>query len=248
MKIIDVHCHIDWFSCEDLDIIAHEVDEIYAVSTGYKSALKLLSISDKYPNIKIAMGIHPEYFENYDDFFNLRELIISNRNKLYAIGEVGLAYFSLIDKSAEEQKELYAQSIDLLEKFILLAKDLNLPLVLHATESSSIDAYNLLKKHNIKKALFHWLNCDKETAKKIFKAGYFASVSLDILYNSRYFNFVKDIPLKNILIESDSPWKYDDNYSRPKDIINVIELVAKSKNMSINTFIKIINKNLLNFL
>lgn len=231
MKVYDIHCHIDWFTEEELSQVADDVDKIYGASISYDSAIRVLAISKKHHNIKAAIGIHPEYFKYYDEFPRIKELIINNKNKIYAIGEIGLPYFSLLDKNQTEKDFLYNKALILFENFLILAKELDLPVVLHATQSTSIYAYNLLQKHNIKNVLFHWLHCDFETAKKIFDAGYFASASVDILYNKPYLEFVKKIPLENLLLESDSPWEYDDTRSRPKDILKVLEVISKEKDI-----------------
>jgi len=244
MKIIDSHCHIDWFKNIDLPKIIEDVSEIYAVSISYESSLKVLDIASKYFTVKVALGIHPEYFEYYEEFEQIKKLIIQNRDKLYAIGEVGLPYFSILEKDMEEKEQLYNKGLELLEKFILLAKELNLPLVLHATQNTSKDALKLLKKYNIKNTLFHWLNCDIKTSKEIFNSNFFASVSVDIIYNNEYLDFAKTIPLKNLLIESDSPWKYDDNNSNPKDVYKVLEKLSDIHNISVNELNDICNKNM----
>lgn len=244
MKLIDAHCHIDWFEDEELIEVISDVSEIYSVSISYNSALRVLDINKIYPNVKVALGIHPEYFEYYDDFEKVKELIKENRESLYAIGEVGLPYFSILEKPMKEKQFLYNKGLALLENFIILAKELNLPLVLHATQSTSRDAFILLKKYNIKKALFHWLHCDKETAKEIYNFNFFVSVSLELLYNIEYLDFVKTIPLNNLLIESDSPWKYDDNKSKPKDIFKILERLSLIHGISIELLSDICNKNL----
>lgn len=245
MKYIDAHCHIDWFSDEEVDIISKELDLMYAVGISFSSSLRVININRKYENIKAAIGIHPEYFEYYKDFEDIKKLIYENKDKIYAIGEVGLPYFSLLDKEMTEKKELYNEGFLLLEKFVTIAKDLDLPLVLHCTQSTSIDAYRLLKKYGIKKALFHWLNCDYETAKLIFEEGYYASVSLDILHDSDYLEFVKRIPIKNLLLESDSPWEYLPNIkSSPKDIRNTSKLLSKQYKMNEKDFLFCINNNI----
>lgn len=247
LKYIDSHCHIDFFSNEEIEEISKEVHTIYGASISFESSLRVLEISKKFENIKASLGIHPEYFEYYHEYEKIKNLIIENRNSIYAVGEVGLPYFSIFDKNPSEKTKLHEKGLTLLENFIILAKELDLPLVLHATQSTAIDAYNLLKKYEIKKALFHWLHCDLETSKKIFESGYFASVSLDIQYNSEYLEFVKHIPIKNLLIESDSPWKYDDNNSRPKDIEKTSKVISKLLGYNETEFLEILSKNIDNF-
>lgn len=244
MKYIDTHCHIDLFDEKEIDKIVEDVDIIYAVSMSYESSLKVLNISEKYSNVKASLGIHPEYFEFYKDFPSVKELIINNREKIFGIGEVGLPYFSLTDENLENKTKLYNQGLILLENFIILAKELSLPIILHATQTTAIDAYNLLKKHKITNALFHWLNCDSNTAKQIFDSNYFVSASIDILYDKEYLKFVENIPLKNLLIESDSPWKYDDNNSSPKDIKKISSLLSKIHHLDESNFLEILYKNL----
>ena len=60
--------------------------------------------------------------------------------------------------------------------------------------------------------------------------------------------FVKKIPLNNLLIESDSPWKYDDNYSKPKDVYKILKQLSIIHNISTETLNNICNKNMEFFL
>ena len=84
MKIIDSHCHIDWFKNIDLPKIIEDVSEIYAVSISYESSLKVLDIASKYSTVKVALGIHPEYFEYYEEFEQIRKKAIKE-GKQYSL-------------------------------------------------------------------------------------------------------------------------------------------------------------------
>ena len=117
MKIIDSHCHIDWFKNIDLPKIIEDVSEIYAVSISYESSLKVLDIASKYSTVKVALGIHPEYFEYYEEFEQIRKLIIKNRDKLPILcGGSGLYVESVLRGyslvNVPENKELRSKYAD----------------------------------------------------------------------------------------------------------------------------------------
>ena len=57
MKIIDSHCHIDWFEAKDLPEIIEDVSEIYAVSISYESSLKVLAM------FQLAVGLHNHHLK-----------------------------------------------------------------------------------------------------------------------------------------------------------------------------------------
>ena len=62
---IDSHCHFDQLHFHERE---KEISEniVIAVATGYESGEKLLEYAGLYPNLKVCLGLHPEYFENYD--------------------------------------------------------------------------------------------------------------------------------------------------------------------------------------
>ncbi len=241
-NIIDNHVHIDFYNDQELKEICSRNYKLFAVSTNYQSALKLLDIQKKYPNVQIAFGIHPEYFDYYNQFEQIKKLIIENQNSIYAIGEVGLPYFYLEKLDEKEKNIIKKKGEDLFVEFVKLSKKINKPLQIHGTGTSTKKVLEILEEYKIKSALFHWLNTDIDLHKSLIEKGFYFSISLDYLYNENYRDYINKLPLKNFLLESDGPWSYDDiNKSYPWEIENLIDKLAKDRGISRETIIDLNN-------
>lgn len=242
--IIDTHIHLDMYTEEEINqILKDENYKIYAVSTGVESSLKLLELKEKYKNLEIAIGIHPEYFDNYNQVEKIRKLIFDNKEKIFGIGEVGLPYFYLENLLPKEREDIKARGEKIFIEFIKMAKTLKLPLIIHATGTSTQQALELIKEHKIEKAVFHWLFTDYETHMEVIDAGYFYSVSIDYLYNESYRKYINSLPVKNVIFESDGPWSYVKEKSHPIEINELINMFSAEKGMSKKDVIELLEKN-----
>ena len=106
--LIDVHCHGNLFLILE-DIIKEAksvgVGKIIAVGMSSTSLERILEISDHFDSIYPALGIHPEEVkvnENLESQWDsIQGLIRDNKDKICAIGEIGLDHHFI------KNKELY---------------------------------------------------------------------------------------------------------------------------------------------
>ncbi|WP_191562366.1 TatD family hydrolase [Metabacillus idriensis] len=213
--MIDSHLHLDQY-----DRIDEKIDRwrqtgitgVVAVSTDLESSYRILSIKQRYPDfIYAAIGHHPE--KRLPSAFELQELsklIKLERNLLSAIGEIGLPHYEKEKLSIHHHEEEF---YDILESFLLLGNELDLPVVLHAVHDEAEKALALLKGHDVKKAHFHWLKAKKATVLEIVKRNYAISVTPEICYRERDQELAKQIPLEQLLIETDGPWPYSGEFA-----------------------------------
>lgn len=201
-----------------------------------------LEIIKKYPNIYLTIGLHPDEIKDYDDntISYLETLIISNKN-IIGIGEIGLDYYHNKDNK-EEQKKMF---IDQLE----LANKLDLPVVIHSRNATE-DTYNILKKYNLKTTI-HCFTGSLETAKLYIKQGYLLGIGGVLTYkNTNLKETIKEIPLENIVLETDSPYlspvPFRGELNEPKNISIIADAICSIKNISMSELIKITNNNIVN--
>lgn len=231
--VIDSHIHIETYCRSDREQIINSLkkNNIYgliSVSNNLTSLKKLLKIANQYPSIKPCAGYHPE--QQLPNELEIDELIHYTRAShsfIYGIGEVGLPYY-IRENEADFNKRPY---IDLLEKFIILAKELDKPLNLHAIYEDTKLVCELLKKHDYHKAHFHWTKTDFKTLTLMKERGYFISITPDILYKERTRDLVKYYPQELLMIETDGPWKYEhlDKMTHPNMLYDIIEMIAHIK-------------------
>lgn len=240
----DIHCHIDKIDKDKLEEAISLGIKIGAVSMDYRGAKKIIELKKKYPdNIEVFLGVHPEVSISNEEVDKVIELIYENKDILAGIGEVGIPYFYLENKSLEEKLTIKNRGALRMEKFVKIAAELSLPLNLHVVEDDLDIALPILEKHRIKGALFHWYEGNKDQLKRIEKAEHFISVSPWIFVEKHYLDFVQNIPLNMLLLESDGPCEYNGKIGNPKMIFQVAEALASLNNIESEELLKKIQKN-----
>ena len=157
--LIDTHCHLFKEDYEDIDNIIKNMPGIMVVSgVDENSNEEMLSLSKKYDNVYVTLGIHPEYASNTIDTSFIKKHF--NDEKVVGIGEIGLDYH--YDKeNKEEQKKLFIEQIE-------IANKTKLPIVIHSRDAS-YDTLNILKEHLHTKAVMHCYSYSKEMAREFLK-------------------------------------------------------------------------------
>jgi TatD DNase family protein len=183
--------------------------------------------------------------------------IIDSSDKVVAVGETGLDYYHLktqnsklktISKNLKLEKEIQKK---VFKKHIELAIENNLPLVLHCRGSGNdqygaydemlkiIKFYNLNLKSNLR-GVAHCFVGNLAQAKEFIKMGFYIGVNGIVTFkNSKELqNIIKEIPLKNIVLETDCPFLAPDPYrgkrNEPAYIPIIAQKIAELKNININ--------------
>jgi len=239
--MIDTHAHIYSEYYDDIDTLTEELKNkniihVINASTNNTDIYEVLELSKKYNNFYLAaVGIHPEEIDSY----NLDELEnIIKSNKVYAIGEIGLDYHYR-DDNKEEQKELFIKQINLAKKY-------NLPVVVH-TRDSIQDCFDVLKNSNVK-GVIHCFSGSIEMAKEFIKYGYkLRIVGLLTFKNSKLYQVIEKIDLKDILLETDSPYLSPEPFrgkqNKPSNVYYVAKRISEIKNINIEEVIEVTTKN-----
>jgi TatD DNase family protein len=211
--LIDSHIHLDQYTNVEKQIdswLLAGVSSLIAVSTDLSSSYRTLELQEKYPNfVHAAVGFHPERPLPIEaDFVEWQALVKSERNRITAIGEIGLPHYSL----AELPNSLHHYT-DFLSRCLEVSTNYGLPTVLHAVHDKAIIVYDLLQQHEIQKAHFHWLKAPPEVVVQIVEKGYYISVTPEVCYKSRDQELARNVPLSQLLMETDGPWRFGDAFS-----------------------------------
>ncbi len=216
--LFDTHCHT-YLSKEksELDILdkIKENKNLYITNiwVDLETSQHCIDISSKYDFAYATVWVHPCDIHKYPDIDNfIKKLEILTKNKkVVAIWECGLDYYRIpprlecnmeIESIKSLQKEFFIAQIN-------LAKKLNLPLVIHNREAWD-DIFEILQKTDFKNFIMHCYSEDLEYAQKLldFAPNCMISFSWILTFNSakNVQETASKIPLKNILIETDSPY------------------------------------------
>jgi len=238
--LIDTHCHLSYDDYDNLEEVIKKENCIMIVSgCDDKTNKEVVELVNKYDNIYGTLGIHPEEIDKItEDSFRFIENNISNL-KIVAIGEIGLDYYWVKDNK-EKQKEIFEYQVKLASKY-------KKPIVVHSRESIQ-DVYDILKKYNLKGSI-HCFSSSLEMANEFIKLGYKIGVGGTVTFkNSKKLQeIVKSIDLKNILLETDSPYLSPEPFrgkrNIPSNVYYVALKIAELKDIEVNEVLNKTNSN-----
>ncbi|MDD4756175.1 MAG: TatD family hydrolase [Prolixibacteraceae bacterium] len=205
--LIDTHAHI--YSEEfinDVDLVVqhaynNDVKKIILPNIDSASIKRLTDLSDVYPHLLYPlMGLHPTSVStDYKEELQAIEYWLEKR-KFYGIGEIGIDLYW--------NRTFLGEQIDAFRYQIKLAMSMNLPIVIHLRDSFN-EVYNIIKEEqngNLK-GIFHCFSGDEEEAQKIVDLGFLLGIGGIITFkNSNLKTVIKNIPVDNIVLETDSPY------------------------------------------
>lgn len=206
--IFDSHAHFDddrFDECRNellSDMSKNGVCGIITCGCDADSSKKALEIADRFDFVYAAVGIHPGCLDSGTTIEQIRKLC--NHKKCVAIGEIGLDYYWQKD-NIDFQHEVFEQQI-------LLAKELDLPIIVHDREAHA-DTLELLKKHK-PKGVVHCFSGSPEMAQEILKLGMYIGIGGVVTFkNCKKLPQVTElVPDDKLLIETDSPYLAPEPY------------------------------------
>jgi TatD DNase family protein len=246
--MIDSHCHLDAAPLfEDLDNVLSRakkvgIEKLLTICTNFESFKKIKKITQHDGMIYGTYGIHPHEVESNNVTVQTIVDNVKNTDKIIGIGETGLDfYYNHSDKNVQ---------IRSFEEHIKASIELNLPLIVHS-RNADFETFNLLNKYansNIK-ILMHCFTGSNSFAQKLLLLNSFFSASGIITFNNsiELQNTFKEIPLKNLLIETDSPYlapvpKRGKN-NEPSYVKFTADKLAEIKGISSSDLIRSTTKN-----
>ena len=220
--MIDTHCHIDEeaFEPDREEVIARQqqsgVQAMIVPGVNVASINSVMELCHAHPGYCYpALGLHPEDVKDdwREQLATVEAAIRAHRSELVAVGEIGLDYYW--DKTfKEEQKEV-------LRRQLLLARELNLPVILHNREATEdiLSIVNTIANdqspitnnqspiandqspitNNQLSGVFHCYSGSKETAEIILKMGFYLGIGGVLTFkNSKLSETLKELNQSSI--------------------------------------------------
>jgi TatD DNase family protein len=230
--MIDTHCHIDEaaFDADREEVIARQreqgVQAMIVPGVNVASIETVMDVCRRHPGFCFpALGLHPEDVKAdwKEQLAIVESAIRAHRNELVAIGEIGLDYYW--DKTFKTEQQ------EVLRRQLILACELNLPVILHNREATE-DILTIVKEiTNNQSAIvnrqssnrqltgvFHCYSGSKETAQIILNMGFYLGIggvltfknskladTLTELNQSEIINHKFEI-INRLLLETDAPY------------------------------------------
>ncbi len=241
--IIDTHTHLcdPIFDTDRAEVLERAqkigITKIISVSENIVDARKNLELAHQFPMLKPAAGLFPTNLD-LNAAQELIDFIRDTKDKWIAIGEVGLDFWAVQDEKGQGiQKEIFGQFID-------LAIKLKLPLNVHS-RSAGRQVIELLLKKDARKVQLHAFDGRASSAAPAIEAGYYFSVPPSTARSAQKQKLFKQIPLANMLIETDSPvlGAVPNERNEPANILVSIDEIAKMKNLPTGIIRQVVSEN-----
>ncbi len=234
MMFVDVHAHIDKFEGKKLlDIIANaeNVGVRVIINNGIdpETNRKTLQLSSEFKIVRAALGLHPEFVANFNEKIIDEELkfIRKNSEKVVAIGEIGLDYYWVKDKTLlDKQRELFS-------RFLKLALNLKKVVIVHSRRAEA-DTIEVLESFNLKKVIMHCFGGNSKLVKRIIDNDWYISIPPIVVRSSHFQNIVRITPMSNLLTETDSPFlsPYKGKKNEPSFVVKSVKKIAEIKKLT----------------
>ena len=252
--LFDSHAHLNNEGMTDEEreetVRAIENSQLdYVMDIGFDLTSSKLAVDHaaRYPWCYAAVGVHPHDTEGMDDMQLVMIKGLAKKNKVMAIGEIGLD-FHYDYSPRDEQREWF-------RKQIRLANELRMPIVIHSREADQ-EVMDILKEEGAfsderkswfperpdttgyvksdtaapdARVLLHCFSGSAELGRQYVKLGATLSIAGPVTYknNRKTTAVVEEIPIDFLLVETDSPYLTPEPYRGRKNMSPYVEHTAR---------------------
>ena len=205
--IFDTHAHYNSKQYEeDRDQVLRGlkdagVEKVVNIAAEWDSLEATVKLTEEYPFVYGTVGIHPDHVEELDPGKLEIILQMSRKDKILAIGEIGLDYHWMVS-SKDMQKEWFIRQLE-------LAKEENLPVVIHSRDAAR-DTFEIMRDVHAgsTQGVIHCYSGSVEMAREYVKLGYYLGIGGVVTFkNSKVLKrVVEEIPLSHLVLETDCPY------------------------------------------
>ncbi len=247
--MIDSHVHLNHPDFgPDLDGVierAKQAGITRMVNIGFDlgSSLETVSLTERYPNLYGAVGVHPHDAATYDaEVERELERLIDN-SKVLAVGEVGLDYYRDLSPRVTQREVFRSQ--------LALARRKNMPLIIHCREAFD-DVIDVLTDEGGRyRGIFHAFTGDLAMARRVLDLGFHIGIGGVVTFkNSNLADVVAGLPNDAIVLETDSPYlapvPFRGKRNEPAHLVHVLEKISKATELSSAEIVSNTNANFAN--
>jgi len=217
--LIDTHCHLDFkdFDPDRDDVIDRAlkagVKKIINIGSSIEGTRRSVELAKRHEMVYTTLGVHPHDAKTVTDKVIEEFRSLAKEPRVVAIGEVGLDYYRNLSPKEDQ--------ISAFRKFISLASELDLPLVLHGREADD-DMLSILRATSHPglqgtragagerrvTGVMHCFSGDADFLKECLGLGLYVSFTCNLTFkNAKDLREVaKAVPVERLLLETDAPY------------------------------------------
>lgn len=227
--LYDSHCHLDAaaFDADRGQVLARAREAgvarqlIPAVDRGSWDAIRALCAAE--PGLRPAYGLHPMFLDRHQPghLDELEAWLAAERPA--AVGECGLDFY-VEGLDPDQQRRIFRRQLE-------LARDFDLPVVLHARKAVEEVIATLREVGGLRGVVHSWSGSEQQ-ARQLFEMGFCLGIGGPVTYDraKRLRRTVADMPLDHLLLETDAPDQPDAQWrgqrNEPARLQHVLEVVA----------------------
>jgi len=249
--MIDTHCHLtDPRLIEQLDAVlgraeAAGVGNVVTIGTHPADWDAVLNVTRERPNVRCAVGAHPNYCEEiqFQELARLREFC--GEASVVALGEMGLDYHHESTPRGKQAEYFEAQ--------LELAREVGLPVVIHCREAVE-DCLATLRRFAGVRAVFHCFTGTAQEARRIWDAGYLTGFTGVVTFRNGQGlrEIAGNAPGDRILVETDAPYLTPEpmrkqKVNEPAMVVHTAAAVATARGISLEEVDRMTTENAIRF-
>ncbi len=226
--LTDTHTHLysDAFNEDKSEIMQRAFDagvhRMFIPAIDSETTQAMYNLEKEYPdNVFLMMGLHPTSVkEDYEkELLHVKEQFL--KRSFYAVGEIGIDLYW--DKSTLEiQKKAFKIQIQLAKKY-------QLPIVIHCRDAFD-EVFEVLEteKGNDLFGIFHCFTGTEAQAKQAISYNMKLGIGGVVTFkNGKIDKFLNKFELKNIVLETDSPYLSPTPYRGKRNESSYLQLICK---------------------
>jgi TatD DNase family protein len=206
--LVDSHCHLDYFTDEEIgDILSRAaeagVGQMVSIGVRMAQASAVKALAERFPQVWGTVGVHPQNVGE-GPLPEVAEIVeAADHPRIVGIGESGLDYF--YDKAPHEVQQ------DGFRRHIRACQQTQLPLVIHARDADD-DIAAILREERARGGSFpfllHCFSSGRQLAETAVEMGGYVSFSgiLTFPKSTELREIAADMPQDRLLVETDSPY------------------------------------------
>lgn len=248
---VDSHCHLSFPELAQrideirAEMAAHQVDRALCICTTLEEFDQVHALATRFDNFWCSVGVHPDNEGVREP--TLEDLVArSQRPKVVGIGETGLDYYRLGERSVDDM----AWQRERFRVHIRAARATGLPLIVH-TRSASDDTVAILKEEGAGqvRGVFHCFTETEAVARAALDLGFHISFSGILTFkNAEALRQVAAmVPLDRCLIETDSPYlapvPFRGKTNRPGLVPYVARQIAEVRDLTVEQVAEATSRN-----
>ena len=224
--IFDSHAHYDneRFDADREEVLSSLEEKgvcaVINVGCDMESSRESVRLAESFPHIYAAAGVHPHEAKGWSDGMPDEIAGLTKREKVVAIGEIGLDYH--YDSSPRDIQR------DVFRKQLILAKELDLPVIIHNREAHG-DTIPMLRELAPMRGVLHCYSGSAELLREVLKLGFYIGIGGSLTFRGavKPVRVAAEVPAGRFLLETDCPYLTPEPYRHKRNDSTYIRVVAE---------------------